>query len=202
MLAGEVTAVELHPGRARELAENVERLGRVNVRVVNADVRSLDEGCFDRALVDAPCSGLGVLGRRPDLRWRSRPLPALQARAARRRGGAHTPGRAGRLLGLHDQRRRERGRRRRFGPRAGATRRRVARLSCTPADPSSCSARPTATERQASSSPGSASRSPGSASAGSFRPARIRTASNGRSDSGLRRGLRHGRKETSALCTS
>ena len=33
---------------------------------------------FDRALVDAPCSGLGVLAARPDLRWRSQPLPELQ----------------------------------------------------------------------------------------------------------------------------
>jgi 16S rRNA (cytosine967-C5)-methyltransferase len=78
MLHGAVTAVELHPGRARELAANVERLGASNVTVVNADVRALDLGDFDRALVDAPCSGLGVLGRRPDLRWRSRPLPQLQ----------------------------------------------------------------------------------------------------------------------------
>ena len=93
MLRGEVTAVEVHPARARELAENARRLGAVNVRVVNADVRELAEGGFDRALVDAPCSGLGVLGRRPDLRWRSRPLPELQlelllAAAERtRRGG-------------------------------------------------------------------------------------------------------------------
>ena len=33
---------------------------------------------FDRALVDAPCSGLGVLNSRPDLRWRAEPLPDLQ----------------------------------------------------------------------------------------------------------------------------
>ena len=47
---------------------------------------------FDRALVDAPCSGLGVLAARPDLRWRSQPLPELQlellqAAAARVRPG-------------------------------------------------------------------------------------------------------------------
>ena len=41
-------------------------------------LRELDESGFDRALVDAPCSGLGVLARRPDLRWRARPLPELQ----------------------------------------------------------------------------------------------------------------------------
>ena len=45
---------------------------------MNVDARELDESGFDRALVDAPCSGLGVLARRPDLRWRARPLPELQ----------------------------------------------------------------------------------------------------------------------------
>jgi len=74
MLRGEVTAVEIHAGRAAALARGV----GPNVRVVNADVRELDERGFDRALVDAPCSGLGVLARRPDLRWRARPLPELQ----------------------------------------------------------------------------------------------------------------------------
>jgi 16S rRNA (cytosine967-C5)-methyltransferase len=79
-LAGEVTAVEKHPGRARELEENCARLGATNVRVVNADALELpaDLRDFDRVLVDAPCSGLGVLASRPDLRWRARPLPDLQ----------------------------------------------------------------------------------------------------------------------------
>ena len=96
MLRGSVTAVELHLGRARELEENLRRLGVRNVRVVNTDVRELDDSGFDRALVDAPCSGLGVLARRPDLRWRATALPALQlelilAAAARtRRGGTVT----------------------------------------------------------------------------------------------------------------
>ena len=74
MLRGEVTAVEIHPGRAQALAASV----APNVHVVTADVRELDERGFQRALVDAPCSGLGVLARRPDLRWRARPLPELQ----------------------------------------------------------------------------------------------------------------------------
>jgi 16S rRNA (cytosine967-C5)-methyltransferase len=80
MLAGEVVAVELHEGRARELAENARRLGATNVRVVNADALALPEELtgFDRVLVDAPCSGLGVLAARPDLRWRAQPLPELQ----------------------------------------------------------------------------------------------------------------------------
>jgi 16S rRNA (cytosine967-C5)-methyltransferase len=80
MLAGEVVAVEVNEARARELDENVRRLGASDVRVVVADGRDLPAELtgFDRALVDAPCSGLGVLNRRPDLRWRAQPLPELQ----------------------------------------------------------------------------------------------------------------------------
>jgi 16S rRNA (cytosine967-C5)-methyltransferase len=79
-LAGEVVAVEKHAGRARELAENAARLDARNVEVVNADALALPARLrgFDRALVDAPCSGLGVLNSRPDLRWRAEPLPELQ----------------------------------------------------------------------------------------------------------------------------
>jgi 16S rRNA (cytosine967-C5)-methyltransferase len=78
--AAEVVAVELHPGRARELEENARRLGAQNITVVNADARELPAELtgFDRVLVDAPCSGLGVLASRPDLRWRAQPLPDLQ----------------------------------------------------------------------------------------------------------------------------
>ena len=80
MLAGDVTAVELNEGRARELEVTAKRLAAANVRVVVADGRHLppELAGFDRALVDAPCSGLGVLNRRPDLRWRAAPLPELQ----------------------------------------------------------------------------------------------------------------------------
>jgi 16S rRNA (cytosine967-C5)-methyltransferase len=87
-----VTAVELHEGRARELEANARRLGARNVRVVNADVRELAESGFDRALVDAPCSGLGVLGRRPDLRWRAKPLPDLQLELLRAAANRTKPG--------------------------------------------------------------------------------------------------------------
>ena len=94
MLEGEVVAVEVNEGRARELAENLERLGRGDVRVVRADGRSLppDLDGFDRALVDAPCSGLGVLARRPDLRWRSQPLPELQLELLRAAAERVRPG--------------------------------------------------------------------------------------------------------------
>ncbi|HEY0414959.1 MAG TPA: transcription antitermination factor NusB [Gaiellaceae bacterium] len=88
MLRGAVTAVEVHAGRAAALARGVGE----SVRVVNADVRELDERGFDRALVDAPCSGLGVLARRPDLRWRARPLPELQLELVRAAADRTSPG--------------------------------------------------------------------------------------------------------------
>ena len=80
MLAGDVTAVDKHPGRARELEENAARLGAANVSVVCADALELPPELrdYDRAIVDAPCSGLGVLASRPDLRWRAEPLSELQ----------------------------------------------------------------------------------------------------------------------------
>jgi 16S rRNA (cytosine967-C5)-methyltransferase len=93
-LAGEVTAVEIFEGRARELQENVRRLGAKSVTVVRADATHLPpelEG-FDRALVDAPCSGLGVLAARPDLRWRARPLPDLQLELLRAAAERVRPG--------------------------------------------------------------------------------------------------------------
>ena len=79
-IAAEVVAVEKHPGRARELEENAARLGAKNLVVVSADALELPPSLsgFDRVLVDAPCSGLGVLNSRPDLRWRAEPLPGLQ----------------------------------------------------------------------------------------------------------------------------
>ena len=80
MLAGAVDAVEIDEDRASTLEKTAARLGATGVRVVHADGRALpaELADYDRALVDAPCSGLGVLASRPDLRWRATPLPELQ----------------------------------------------------------------------------------------------------------------------------
>lgn len=68
----EVTAVDLHAHRAALITENIERLGLRNVTVIVGDATLMEftPGSFDRVLVDAPCSGLGSLRRRPDARWR------------------------------------------------------------------------------------------------------------------------------------
>ncbi|HEX5174074.1 MAG TPA: transcription antitermination factor NusB [Gaiellaceae bacterium] len=93
-LRGEVTAVELDPARARELRENLATMRRDVVTVVEADGTALppELAGFDRALVDAPCSGLGVLAQRPDLRWRATPLPELQLALLRSAAGRVRPG--------------------------------------------------------------------------------------------------------------
>jgi 16S rRNA (cytosine967-C5)-methyltransferase len=85
MLAGDVVAVEANEARAEELSANARLLGAGHVSVVHADGRELPAELtgFDRALVDAPCSGLGVLASRPDLRWRASPLPGLQLELVR-----------------------------------------------------------------------------------------------------------------------
>jgi 16S rRNA (cytosine967-C5)-methyltransferase len=84
---GLVVALDLHPGRTRMVADAARRLGLLRVTPVVADAAGaipLRAGCFDRVLLDAPCSGLGVLRRRPEARWRLQP-DAIDDLAARQR---------------------------------------------------------------------------------------------------------------------
>jgi 16S rRNA (cytosine967-C5)-methyltransferase len=78
---GRAVACDLHPGRIHLVGSARDRLGLGQVLPVVADGRALPvrPACADRALVDAPCSGLGVLRRRAELRWRIRrdDLPQL-----------------------------------------------------------------------------------------------------------------------------
>jgi 16S rRNA (cytosine967-C5)-methyltransferase len=69
---GRVLAVESGPRRARALKLTAERMRAGIVEVELGDARKPRRGdSFDRVLVDPPCSGLGTLQARPDLRWRA-----------------------------------------------------------------------------------------------------------------------------------
>jgi 16S rRNA (cytosine967-C5)-methyltransferase len=75
---GQVVALDRHPRRLDLVRRHARRLGLSNLRGFDRDAaRPLQDvaerGPFDRALVDAPCSGLGTLRRNPDARWRLRP---------------------------------------------------------------------------------------------------------------------------------
>jgi 16S rRNA (cytosine967-C5)-methyltransferase len=101
---GEIVAVELHGGRAGGLARSAERMGAGNVRVLQGDARllcapggPLGPDGFDRVLVDPPCSGLGTLRSRPDLRWhvdpeQLAPLAGIQGELLATAAGQLRPG--------------------------------------------------------------------------------------------------------------
>lgn len=84
---GTVVAVDRSEARLAYVEKSAARLGNRIIRTVATDATRADtrlEGDFDRVLVDAPCSGLGTLSRRPDVRWRKSPddvdrLTELQA---------------------------------------------------------------------------------------------------------------------------
>jgi 16S rRNA (cytosine967-C5)-methyltransferase len=93
---GRITAIEANPARADELRANCERMRAASVEVIVEDARVVN-GQFDRVMLDAPCSNLGTLARRPDARWRKTPdqideLAQLQAELLDAAAGSTRPG--------------------------------------------------------------------------------------------------------------
>ena len=99
-LGGWVASADLHPSRARMIGEAAQRLGvgdRVAPVVADGTRPPWPESSFDVVLLDAPCTGLGVVRRRPDVRWRResddvKRLAGLQADLIEKAAGAVRPG--------------------------------------------------------------------------------------------------------------
>ena len=66
---GGLTALEIDGTRIGRVTENSRRLGISIVKAVTGDAATFSGGRYDGILIDAPCSGLGVLRRHPDGRW-------------------------------------------------------------------------------------------------------------------------------------
>ncbi len=79
---GEIEAVDLYAHKIALLEKNCQRLGISIVHAQQKDILSMDVPgpTWERVFLDAPCSGLGVLNRRSDSRWRKNPDEILELR--------------------------------------------------------------------------------------------------------------------------
>lgn len=70
---GKVHAYDIHKNKTKLIQENVDRLGLTNVIVGQHDAKKLqdkyNQHTFDRIIVDAPCSGLGIIRTKPDIKY-------------------------------------------------------------------------------------------------------------------------------------
>jgi 16S rRNA (cytosine967-C5)-methyltransferase len=79
---GEIFAVDLHQNKLERIAQNCRRLDIRIIQTHRADVSQLlpfpPDVVFDRILVDAPCSTMGILHRHPESKWRRKPEDILR----------------------------------------------------------------------------------------------------------------------------
>ncbi|MBI3766405.1 MAG: hypothetical protein HY277_07885 [Ignavibacteriales bacterium] len=67
---GEILAVDKYESKLNLIKSSCARLGINNVCVTVADALGLETTPADKILVDAPCSGLGVIRKKPDIKWK------------------------------------------------------------------------------------------------------------------------------------
>jgi 16S rRNA (cytosine967-C5)-methyltransferase len=70
---GTIVAVDINPDRLELLAQSAMDYQAENIKIRRADARDLDFKLADGILLDAPCTGTGVLSKRADLRWKRTP---------------------------------------------------------------------------------------------------------------------------------
>ena len=72
---GKIVAMDIYPQKLDELARRAKRNGAFNIetRLIETKYLKRQRGSFDKVLIDAPCSGLGVLRRNPDTKWKLTP---------------------------------------------------------------------------------------------------------------------------------
>jgi 16S rRNA (cytosine967-C5)-methyltransferase len=70
---GEVIAVDRYEGKLAQIKGAADRLGLKSIRPVQGDGTVIELEPADRVIVDAPCSGLGVLTKKPDIKWKREP---------------------------------------------------------------------------------------------------------------------------------
>ncbi len=94
----DVTAVEKYENRAKLVQEAVERMGYNHAKIVVADAAKFSDAVqYDKILIDAPCTGFGVVRKKPDSKWKREPedialLHAIQTEIIENAGKLLKPG--------------------------------------------------------------------------------------------------------------
>lgn len=71
---GSITALDKFPAKLDAMHREIERLGYKSIHVIEGDATTFsDDEKFDLVLCDVPCSGLGVLAKKPDIKWQRKP---------------------------------------------------------------------------------------------------------------------------------
>ncbi len=100
---GQVTSCDVYPHKAELIAQGAARLGLAGITALCRDAREYDSRwreAFDAVIVDAPCSGLGIIRKKPDIRYKKpeefQALPELQLEILKNQANYVRPG--GRLV--------------------------------------------------------------------------------------------------------
>lgn len=98
--AGEILSRDIYPWKVKEIEKGAARLGLSSIRAAVGDATGAVEGKFDLVIADVPCSGLGIIGKKPDIRYKDpaefQTLGSIQETILENAGEAVRPG--GRLL--------------------------------------------------------------------------------------------------------